>query len=272
MTAISFKLKKNLVQRLDVSPLSPDTLIGKTAAEAGIVLLQYGNRQVRADEIFEISGSSESGAVKLEGHEKMDFIGRGMTKGELRVEGDAGSWLGMEMRGGTITVDGYAGAYAACEMKGGLLEINGNAGDFLGAAQPGNQKGMSDGIVLVRGDAGDRLGDHMRRGAILVEGRTGDYPGARMAAGTIAILGEVGRYPGFAMKRGTLLLFRVSDQWPPLTFSDCGTHTLGFLPLLMKGFAHLDTRFRESSQACSRVHRYAGDMSVGGKGEILVVK
>ena len=272
MKAISFKLKQALVQRLDASPLAPDRLQGRSLEDVGAVLLQYGNQKVRVDDMFNISGSAEAGKVEIEGHDKMDFIARGMTAGEVVVHGSAGSWAGMDMRGGVLTIDGHAGAYAACEMKGGMLEIRGDAGDFLGGALPGNQKGISGGLVLVRGNAGDRLGDHMRRGVILVEGHVGDYLGSRMAAGTIAVLGKVGGYPGFAMKRGTLLMFSALQKPLHATFVDCGSHTLGFLPLLMKSFTHLDSPFAGTELDVSRVQRYAGDLSVGGKGEILVVR
>ena len=55
-------------------------------------------------------------------------------------------------------------------MKNGYLEICGNVGDFLGGALPGNKMGMKGGTVLVKGNAGERVGDHLRRGTILIEG------------------------------------------------------------------------------------------------------
>ena len=155
-------------------------------------------------------------------------------------------------------------------MKKGEILIKGSAGDFLGAALPGNKKGMSGGIVIVKGPVGDRTGDHMRRGVILIEGNAGSYLGSRMTAGTIAVLGTVGDYLGYAMNRGTLLLAQTPSAIPP-TFNDCGTHTLGFIPLLLNSFQNRDTRFTELSDTLKRVRRYAGDWCCLGKGEILVV-
>jgi formylmethanofuran dehydrogenase subunit C len=129
---------------------------------------------------------------------------------------------------------------------------------------------MQGGIVIVKGNAGERAGDHLRRGAILIEGNAGGYLGARMTAGTIGVLGKVGAYPGYAMKRGTLLLLQAPDAIPA-TFNDCGAHALGFLPLLLKGFQQYQTRFGALAAEVKRVRRYAGDLSGGGKGEILVV-
>lgn len=132
--------------------------------------------------------------------------------------------------------------------------------DFIGAT-------MSQGAITVCGDAGDRLGDKMRRGVILVEGDVGDYAGSRMVAGTIGILGKTGAYTGFAIKRGTILL----TQTPSLhaTIQDCGTHNLPFLSLLFNSFAE-NPKF--SAIASTRVQRYAGDLSVNGNGEILVIQ
>jgi formylmethanofuran dehydrogenase subunit C len=251
MTMLILTLRAEPRQRIDAAPLTPDTLQGKSVTEIGNILLQTGNRQLRTGDLFDIEGNDASHIVLRGVTGKLDFIGRGMTQGQMTVEGDAGSYLGMQMKGGCIVVHGSIDAYGACELKNGHIIIQGNAGDFLGASLPGNKKGMAGGVVIVRGNVGDRAGDHLRRGAILIEGNAGDYLGSRMTAGTIAVLG----------KPPTELL---------PTFNDCGTHTLGFIPLLLKGFADLNTPFAGMSEQLKRVRRYAGDMSGLGKGEILV--
>lgn len=131
--------------------------------------------------------------------------------------------------------------------------------DFIGA-------NMAQGKITVCGNAGDRLGDKMRRGLILVEGNVGDYAASRMLAGTLGILGKCGAYTGFAMKRGTILL----KETPQLhaTIQDCGVHTLPFLSLLFKSLEN--PQF--SAIASNRVQRFAGDLSVNGNGEILVLQ
>lgn len=269
MTALSLTLKAAPQQRVDVSPLIPEALAGLSVAEIGAILLHTGNRQVRADELFAIEPGDAASLVFKGPTAKLDSVGLGMSQGDIRVEGDVGSYLAMRMKGGKIAVGGNADAYAACELKNGTVVIGGNAGDFLGACLPGNKKGMAGGVVLVKGRVGDRAGDHMRRGAILVEGDAGDYLGSRMTAGTIAVLGQVGANPGYAMGRGTLLLAQAPGAIP-VTFSDCGSHTLGFIPLLLKSFAGLDTPFAGLGERLKRVRRYAGDRCALGKGEILV--
>jgi formylmethanofuran dehydrogenase subunit C len=269
MTALTFTLKHEPRQRVDVAPLTPSQLAGRAAAEIAAIPLQTGNRTLPAGELFAIEGDDPSSLVFRGATRKLDFVGRGMAEGDIRVEGDAGSYLGMHMRGGRITVAGNVDAYAACELKNGTVIIYGNAGDFLGAALPGNKKGMAGGVVVVKGNAGDRVGDHLRRGSILIEGNAGAYLGSRMTAGTIGVLGRVGPHPGYGMGRGTLLLVQAPAAMPA-TFNDCGTHTLGFIPLLLKSYAGLDTPFSGLADRLSRVRRYAGDMSGLGKGEILV--
>jgi formylmethanofuran dehydrogenase subunit C len=269
MSALTFTLKTELKQRLDCAPLTPDQLAGKSAAAIAAIPLQSGNRSLRTHEVFGIEGDDAAHIRFAKASAKLDNIGKSMKSGVIAVDGDAGAYLGMQMKGGKIIVSGSVGAYAACEMKDGEILIRGNAGDFLGAALPGDKKGMAGGVVIVKGDAADRVGDHLRRGAILIEGNAGAYLGSRMTAGTIAVAGTVGEHVGYAMNRGTLLLLKAPAAIPP-TFNDCGSHTLGFLPLLLKGFQGLDTCFAPLAGSLRRVRRYAGDMAGMGKGEILV--
>ena len=138
---------------------------------------------------------------------------------------------------------------------------------FLGGASAGLRKGMRNGTVIVKGNAGDRVGDQMRRGLILIEGNAGDYCGSRMIAGTIGVLGDVGSYAGFSMHRGTLLLAKKPQLHA--TIQDCGSHTLPFLSLMFKSFEQFDTRF--SSIKTQRVQRFVGDASCSGNGEILLI-
>jgi formylmethanofuran dehydrogenase subunit C len=270
MSALTFTLKTSLQQRVDCAPLTADNLADKSLDEIAALALQTGNRKLRVDDLFTITGDDVSSIVFKNSSAKLDYIGKSQTSGQITIEGDAGAYLGFQLKGGTIQVTGSVGAYAACELKNGTITIEGNAGDFLGAALPGDKKGMQGGVVIVKGNAGDRVGDHMRRGAILIEGNAGDYLGSRMTAGTIGVLGSVGNYPGYAMKRGTLLLLKAPTQIPA-TFNDCGSHTLGFLPLLLKGFQTYKTQFGGLADTVRRARRYAGDMSEAGKGEILVV-
>ena len=268
MTTLTFTLIEPPAQRVDMSPLVCQKLEGLSIDAIAAIELQCGKRQLRVDQLFYITGSNPLDIAIAGSTDKLDFIGKELNGGSISVQGNAGAYLGMQMKIGSITVSGDAGLYAACEMKNGLLQVEGNAGDFLGGALPGNKQGMRGGTVLVKGNVGQRCGDHLRRGQILIEGNAGDYCGSRMVAGTIAVMGTVGRYAGYAMRRGTLLLWNAPQL--PATFNDCGSHTLAFLPMLFASFKNLDSRFADANAAFNRVRRYGGDMAESGRGEVLI--
>lgn len=268
MSALTFSLKSEPSQSVDLSALNPDALAGKSLQQIAAIELPSGNRKLRADQVFDISGDGGSHIVINNSCSKLDYIGRDMKTGRITVNGNAGAYLGFEMVNGEIIVNGNVGAFAASGLKDGLIHIHGDAGDFLGGAIAGNRQGMKGGTVIVKGNAGDRAGDQMRRGLLLIEGNVGSYCASRMLAGTIGVLGNMGEYAGYGMKRGTLL----ARHRPSLhsTFVDSGTHTLPFLQLLFNSFADMPTEF--SRLASSRVHRYAGDIANDGKGEILILE
>jgi len=266
MSALTFTLKTKPKQSVDMSLITPDLLAGKSLIEIQATPLQCGNRQIRADFLFDITGSDASNIV-VHSIEKLNYLGAKLRSGSITIHGNAGAYLGFQMKAGNLTLHGNAAAFAACEMAGGLLHIHGNAGDFMGGALVGNRKGMRGGTVLVTGDAGDRVGDQMRRGMILIEGNVGSYCASRMLAGTIGVMGKTGNYLGFGMRRGTLLLFNSPALSP--TIPDCGSHTLPFLKLMFKSMRALPSKFSQLEN--NRVKRFAGDVAVDGKGEILVL-
>jgi formylmethanofuran dehydrogenase subunit C len=155
-------------------------------------------------------------------------------------------------------------------MRDGLIEVSGNVGDFAGGALPGATEGMNEGTILVSGNAGHRAGDRMRRGMLVVKGGAGDYLGSRMKGGTIVVLGPTGRSVGLGMRRGTIVLAERPIE-VPATFHSSGKLKMEFLRLL---FRELGRSFR--SLAFLRTYgplseRLIGDLSAGGKGEVLVL-
>ena len=266
MSALTFTLKVQARQRVDCSPLSPDFLTGKSIADIAATTLQCGNKKLRVDTLFDISGDDTTDIIIQDSSDRLDFIGSHMKSGRITIHGDVGSYLGFQAKKADITLNGNAKAYAASGMAGGAIKVNGNVGDFLASAIPGDRKGMKGGLVIITGNAGDRVGDQMRRGIILIEGNVGAYCASRMLAGTIGVMGSVGDYVGFGMRRGTLLLF--SQPKFHSTLQDCGSHTLPFLALMFKSFKDLPSKFSNLHQ--TRVRRYAGDIANDGKGEILI--
>lgn len=270
MSALRLTLRTAPAQRVDLSALTPDGLAGKTLADVGAIELGTGNARVRVDELFSVSGTPGPELEIVDGCDRLDRVGEGMTGGHIAVHGGAGAYLGARMAGGRIELHGDAGAYAATGMTGGTLHIMGNAGDFLAAPLPGDHRGMQGGAVVVSGNVGDRAGDRMRRGVLLIEGNAGDLCASRMVAGTIAVAGTPGTAPGFAMRRGTVLLRQAPGALGP-TFADCGEHSLSFLTLLLRSWRTLPGRFGTWPDSRVRVRRYLGDRANGGLGEILVL-
>jgi formylmethanofuran dehydrogenase subunit C len=253
-------------QRLDLSPLVPHRLAGKTTAEIGKLELQTGRQRVSVADVFRLSGSDTT-HIRIEGAtDRLDQIGQEMSGGEIVVEGDVGNQAGRLMRGGRVIVKGNAGHWAASGMRNGYVEITGSAGDRLGGPLAGETAGMRGGVAVVRGDVGERVGDRLRRGTIIVEGRAGAHAGSRMIAGTLVLRGRAGRLPGYLMRRGTIVLVAGCDELSP-TFVDCGVHDL----VAMRLMAAFIKRHSAAAAAAFRLplRRFAGDMAVLGKGEIF---
>jgi len=268
MSALTFTLRQAPDFRVNMAPLVPQELAGLSPSAIPELDLAWGNASIKVGDLFRVSGSDPSRLVFEGGSAKLDRIGEAMVSGEIVVRGDAGAYLGHRMAGGTIRVEGSVGIYCASGARNGLITVSGDAGDFLAAALPGEHRGMAGGLVLVRGTAGDRVGDRMRRGMVLIEGGTGDYCASRMGAGTIAVLGPTGAGTATGMRRGTLLL-REMPELPP-TFNDCGVHSLGFLNLLYRSWTSLPGSFAKLPSGAQAVRRQVGDLGNGGKGEVLV--
>lgn len=267
MKRLTFTLRQRPEQRLDLSPLVPHLLAGKTAGEIERLELQTTRRPIAVGEIFRLR-MGEPGRICIEGgSDRFDRAGAGMSGGEFTVDGDVGIQAGRLMAGGRLTVRGNAGPWAASCMKAGLIEISGAAGDRLGAPLAGEISGMRGGIVVVRRAAGERAGDRMRRGTIIVEGEAGPYAGSRMIAGTLIVAGKAGPLPGFLLKRGSIILGGGCGEVPP-TFLDCGRHDLIALRLLA-GMVEPYSK-PAASLLRRRLTRLAGDMAVLGKGEMFI--
>ena len=166
------------------------------------------------------------------------------------------------MAGGELTVSGSAGPFAATAATGGRITIKGDAGEAAGGAIYAAKAGLDGATLVIEGEAGERLGDRMRRGLILAN-RAGRLTGARMIAGTIAAL-SVGDHPGYGMRRGTLLLGAHGTLTP--TFVETGHHDLVYLRLLARSLSRLSPAHAELARR--PLKRYSGDLATLAKGEI----
>ena len=277
MSTITLRVKTPPGFEVDGSPLAPAALAGMPLAALTRLALRAGDDTVTIGELFDVSRSDtgantgdEEPTLVIEGDSHwLIRIGAGMERGTLRVLGKAGDYAGAQMRGGTLAIEGDAGHFAACEMRGGRLNIAGNCGDFAAAARAGEMEGMTGGTLVIGGNAGERLADRMRRGLVTVGGNAGAFAASRLVAGTICVAGQVGEHYGYGMRRGTLVLAKAPATLPA-TFAAGGRGFDVFWSLLVKSLASAAVRLPRLP-ADRLPQRYAGDLAVDGRGEILIV-
>jgi formylmethanofuran dehydrogenase subunit C len=267
VTPLVLTLHQRPEQRLDLSPLVPHRLAGKSANEIARIELQTTRVRVTVGDAFRLR-MGDAQHVRIEGAcDRLDQVGAGMSAGAIDVAGDVGIRAGRLMTGGRLMIHGNAGHWTASAMKGGEIEITGSAGDHVGGPLAGEVAGMRGGLVIVRGNVGARAADRLRRGMIVVEGGAGEYAGSRMIAGTLILRRKAGALPGYLMKRGTIILGEGARALSP-TFADCGVHRLVAMRLVG---AYLKPYSAATAALLRRpLRRFAGDMAVSGHGEIFV--
>jgi len=267
VTPLVLTLHQRPEQRLDLSPLLPHLLAGKSANEIARIELQTTRMRVTVGDAFRLR-MGDAKHIRLEGAcDRLDRVGAGLSAGAIEVAGDVGIQAGRQMTGGRLMIRGSAGHWVASAMKGGEIEITGSAGDLIGGPLAGEVAGMRGGLVIVRGNVGARAADRLRRGMIVVEGGAGEYPGSRMIAGTLIVRRKAGALPGYLMKRGTIILGEGALALSP-TFADCGVHRLVAMRLIagyLKPFSAATAALLQRP-----LRRFAGDMAVLGNGEIFV--
>ena len=267
MTPLVLTLHERPEQRLDLSPLVPHLLAGKSANEIARIELQTTRVSVTVGDAFRLR-MGDAQHIRIEGAcDRLDQVGAGMSAGAIEVAGDVGIQAGRLMTGGRLTIHGNAGHWTASGMKGGEIEIAGSAGEHVGGPLAGEVAGMRGGLVVVRGNIGARAADRLRRGMIVVQGGAGEYAGSRMIAGTLIVRRTAGALPGYLMKRGTIILGEGARALSP-TFADCGVHRL----VAMRLVAGYLKPYGAATAALLRrpLRRFAGDMAVSGHGEIFI--
>jgi formylmethanofuran dehydrogenase subunit C len=264
-------LRRAPALRVDGRRLSPSSLRGLGADDIRRLALPSGRDRIEVGEWFDVlPGHDTADVLRLEGDlSRFDAIGAGLESGTLHVHGPVGDAAGLGMSGGWLAIAGDARDLAGCAMRGGWLEVSGDAGDLAASALPGDTDGMVGGTLVVRGRAGARLADRMRRGTVVVHGDAGDFAASRMVAGTLAIGGGCGAHPGWGMRRGSVVF---ADVAPPVasTFVEVRSDAGVFWQLLARDLA----RFGPPFDALPRrqATRFAGDLAVQGKGELLLAR
>ncbi len=263
---ITLRLKEEPSVPIEAEALSPDVVAALRRDEIRALPMFLGKRQVRVGDFFEVEGEA-SEELEIHGDAgRIKWLGRGMTRGRLRIAGNAGMHLGAYMKGGTIEVSGNASDWVGGEMSGGLIRIGGNAGGQVGAAYRGSRTGMTDGTILIEGSAGLEVGMRMKRGTIAVKGSVRDFAGLEMKGGTI-IAGGAELRTGAWMMRGTIVSLTPIPLLP--TFAYACSYNPTFLRLCTRELrTHGFSLPSEASEGSFRL--YTGDAAVSDRGEILV--
>lgn len=139
------------------------------------------------------------------------YIGNGLGKKVIEINGVPGNALGSYLDGCDIIVSGNAQDATGDTMNDGTIVIYGSAGDATGYA-------MRGGKIYVRGSTGYRAGIHMKayqdKVPVLIVGETaGSFLGEYQAGGIIIVLGlhteekvPVGNFCGTGMHGGKIYL------------------------------------------------------------------
>lgn len=127
--------------------------------------MKSGRVTIRGSAGRHVGSEMTGGEIHVHGPAS-DWLGAEMHGGLIHVRGSVGNQVGCHYRGsvrgmtkGTILIDGDAGDEIGCSMRRGLIAIGGNCGDVPGF-------GMLAGSILVFGKGGLRPGAGMKRGTL----------------------------------------------------------------------------------------------------------
>jgi formylmethanofuran dehydrogenase subunit C len=264
---ITLTLKQQPTVPLEAETISPDVLASLDHGAICALPVYLGKKTCRLDEFFDVDGAA-SDQIEIRGDaSRVKWIGHGMTRGSIKVVGNAGMHLGAHMKGGAIEVSGNASDWIGAEMKAGTIRVAGNVGGQIGAAYRGSMQGMRGGTILIGGSAGLEVGMRMRRGVIVVVGPVRDFCGLQMKGGTIFLLGGAEIRTGAWMNRGTIISLKPIPLLPSFLYAS--TYNPSFVGLYAKHLKTLGITI-PYDPAQGSYQRYTGDTSVIGRGEILV--
>jgi formylmethanofuran dehydrogenase subunit C len=271
VSQVILRLKGQPPVPMEADCLTPDAIDGLSLESIERLIVWVGNRQEPLGEYFSVAVEAADGEpfVRIVGDcSRVKWIGKGMTRGRLEVQGPAGMHLGAYQSGGVIDCLGDAGDWAGAMLSGGLLRIRGRAGHLVGAGYRGEPFGMTGGMILVHGDAGNEVGARLGRGVIAVLGSVGDLAGLGMHAGTILCGGDLGIRPGADMDRGSIIALGQVELLP--TFRYCCTFVPPYLALLGRKLLVLGAAPAAFGWDGGLYRLYAGDLVRRGQGEVLV--
>lgn len=162
-------------------------------------------------ELNEVIRSTADQRITIVNCNGQRYIGNGLGKKVIEINGVPGNALGSYLDGCDIIVNGNAQDATGDTMNDGSIVIHGSSGDATGYA-------MRGGKIYVRGSTGYRAGIHMKayqdKVPVLIIGETaGSFLGEYQAGGIIVVLGlhtkekvPVGNFCGAGMHGGKIYL------------------------------------------------------------------
>lgn len=128
--------------------------------------MRQGRLTVRGDAGMHLGAKMRGGEIQVFGNVG-DWAGAEMRGGKIHIHGNAGHCIGAGYRGsprgmnrGLIIVDGNAGNEVGAFMRRGIIAILGDVGDFAGSF-------IIAGTVVVFGRVGARAGAGIKRGTVI---------------------------------------------------------------------------------------------------------
>src|SRR5438876_9712253 len=105
---VTLTLKEQPTVPLEAESLSPDLMHGLANDAVRALPVFHGKRKCRVDDFFTVEGAgSDELEIRGDGRQ-VKWIGKGMTKGSIRITGNSGMHLGAHMKAGTIEISGNA--------------------------------------------------------------------------------------------------------------------------------------------------------------------
>ena len=131
--------------------------------------MQFGRMQIFGSAGRHVGSEMRGGEIRIAGNAG-DWLGGELHGGLIHVRGRAGDFVGSAYRGsprgmtrGTILVEGDAGNEIGAGMRRGLIAVAGRTGNLAGY-------NLLAGTILLLGETGIRHGAGMKRGTIALLG------------------------------------------------------------------------------------------------------
>jgi formylmethanofuran dehydrogenase subunit C len=209
MNTVTLTVKKQPELYLECENVNPDAFAGKKADDIAKLGAYQGKEMSTVGDYFTITG--EAGATAADTKiivngdcTKMKYLGAKMTAGEMIVNSACDMYTGSWMKGGKLTINGDVHSFCGLALAGGEFTINGNAGNYLGAAYRGDWRGMSGGVLRVKGNAGSDVasfmtgGEMIIGGKIILKGNANRRVGGQLVKGEIYVFGKINvMMPGY---------------------------------------------------------------------------